>query len=383
MRIVSLTTFKFFVVLSWSLLGPASLLAQVDPASSLLLRSRGSQSSELDSSRYTVKPAPKTPQPPPQDLPKELPQKKYQASDEDNKVPQTLIQTETKPVSGGAEISNPSTEEKEPDDQNIASQVKELLLGGTNDSIAEYRNMLNARDTRLNMIEVTLAPAFLYVDSQSSFWPRNYLTSGLGLHADAKIWLTPFFGLQSTYLTSIGTSIKDNVQGTSYSEADHQYIDAGLRFRNFFGLSRKAPSLTFGLDYKEYKLTVPKDDPSRVRLVTTGFRLSAEAQFPKNERSVLMAGIELTPRASHKEVSTGTSIKSGDNNETDSLGIWIGKKYVFDRKNQIYWKLSHIVERNVFHGDTNQVDPDKGVTLEGVTVTNGMTALEFGYTWGD
>lgn len=364
------------------LLGAAAAWAQLDPSSALLLRSGTPPTSKenLDSSRYTIRPesSTKKEQVHIEQVKEEKKAKTTTSPVEQTQLIETLIPEEKKPASEGVSQIEELDEKARP----VGKQVKELFLGGSEEEIESYRRMLHPLDTRNNLIEIILAPAFIYNESKSSYWFRDYVSSSPGLVAGANLWLTPFFGIQSGFQTNLNGEIRGNATGTKNIPIEQEWFDAGLRFRKFFGLSRKSSQLVFGIDYSEYIMRVPSDDTNRIGSKSSGVRLNIEANLPSSATHSWILGAEIIPRETHDESKTGINVKSGSKNESTLIGFSFGGLYTFDRSNQVFWKISHRYEKNIFDGQANTTDPVTSIKPEGVTVDNSFTVFQLGYRWG-
>ena len=126
---------------------------------------------------------------------------------------------------------------------------------------------------------------------------------------------------------------------------------------------------------------VPPDAVQRFGVKTLGVELSLEAIVQTSATFAWRFGGLMLPRAEHKESSGG--VKSGDKDDSAKLGVWFGGVHTFDRRNQVFWTFKHTVERNVFEGAANTVDPITGLAPEGVSVQQGLSIFQFGYRWGN
>ena len=81
-------------------------------------------------------------------------------------------------------------------------------------------------------------------------------------------------------------------------------------------------------------------------------KIMFEAKLPVRNTSAWLVGAEVSPSLSHTEVETAEQAKTGTGNSSNSIGAWFGKKTVFDRKNQVYWKVHHKIEKNLFSWKT-------------------------------
>lgn len=353
----------------------------VDPSSALLLKSGGRPPAKenLDSSRYTVRPS----GPKPEKTTSEVRQVEKVPKVQEKKT--TTIETQTVEPAVNPPTVEMGNKDGESKNYGVPEQMREVLLGGSAEEIDEYRKRLHPHDVRQNLVEVLFAPTFIYNASKSSYWYREYVSGAPGLHIATNFWLTPFFGIQGSYLGSLGADIRGNVEGTKHTAVDHQWFTAGLRFRNFFGLSRKASALVVGLDYEEYSLKVPGSDQDRIGVKSTGVKISFEALMPSstNPQFAWILSTEILPRLNHKELSSDITVQSGGKDKSNAVGVGVGGQYTFNRNNQIFYKLSYRLEKNLFDGAADTVDPKTGMTPEGVSVNNSTSIFEIGYRWGN
>lgn len=347
--------------------------AQVDP----LMRSRGQapDKEDLDSSRYSVRPTASSPK-----VEKEE-EKAHKVAETKAEAPKVEKKVEEKPAAPEAAVQQEAP--KTPEKTGVADKVQDAILGGTQEEVDDYRKILHPLDTRLNLFELSLAPAYIYNNSSSSYWFHNFYTAGPGISIDAITWFSPFFGLQTAYTSSMSTEVRGNPEGTKFSKVEHQWFDTALRFRKFFGISRKSAQLTFGVGYSEYQFKVPSDSTYRVSSKTSGLKLAVEAGVPSTNTTSWTLGLHLKPRVKYTEKSTALDLKSGIASDSNEIGLSIGSRYTFDRYNQIFWKVTHSVEKTLFSGVANTTDPLSSVTPEGVSITNSMTIFTFGYIWGN
>ena len=138
----------------------------------------------------------------------------------------------------------------------------------------------------------------------------------------------------------------------------------------------------FGIDFSEYQLDVPSNSTQRVGLKSSGVRVSLKAVLPSTTARAWLLGVEFIPNLKHKEVATGINLQTGTSNRSSTIGFSFGRSIVFDRKNKIYLKLSHRIEKNLFEGVSSQADPITGSTPDGSAVTNSTTIFGIGFTWG-
>lgn len=261
----------------------------------------------------------------------------------------------------------------------VAEQVRELFLG-TPEDIDEYRQQLHPQDPRANVLSLTFAPAYFYEASDSAYSFRRYVTSGPGFGASMDLWFTPFFGLQSKYFSSVTAGVRSGPANTV--PIDVQVFEVGLRFRKHFGSSRKAASLSWGVDYHDAGDKISRDSETTIGRRSTGLNLALEAEIPLTVGYAHLIEVGLQPRLHSSELSTTSEARSGTKNETNALTLGLGGQWTLDRRNQIFWKGRYSVERSLFQGDASTVDPHNDQTPSGVSVTNSLLMLQFGFRWG-
>ena len=368
--------FVIAIALSFSV----TAFAQLDPSSKVLLRSSGPTPSmeDLDSSRYRVKPSllPTESQAP-------VPPKPKKSASVTVSLPTAAapdVVASSSPSTDVREAASPPAPAPSPGPSSVSDRVQVYLLGGDGDSIQEYRRMLHPSDTRLNLLELSLAPSYGLLQSRSSYWPRNYLLSVPMVNVGARIWLSPFFGLQASYLSSLNGQVSTSPSGLNQTSFQTNRFGLGLRFRSFFGYSRRAASLVYGLDYEDWQAKISKDASQRTGFETSGFKLVLEANMPFTNSYSTTLGVELAPSLSHRE-SNG-AVGSGNSNRSTMISASLGGKYLFDRKNQVFWRVTQRLEQNAFQGPANAADPVTSSTPTGVMVNQSLTLFEIGFTWG-
>lgn len=332
--------------------------AQIDP--SVLLLNSGSTPADrdraLEAGRYTVRP-----------------------KDKDAKVPRNQQSTtgETKP-----DVA-PETKPAQPAASPSPSPTPAAATAQppAPDAVTPAYDVRD--DRRLTMLEIAIAPGYLYNVSDSSYSYRSYTTSAPTISLDAKVWLSPTFAAHTSYLGTVSGNVNDSVNGSRNVSATQQWYWVGIRSRKFFGSTRLAPTLEFGLDYYEYEFRVPSDSLMRERLKSTGGQISLESEIPTSPYRSYTLGFSFAPKLQHKETATAVDFQSGGSVDANGVGISLGSKIRFDRSNAMFWKFTYSIEKDVFGGDASLADPQTGVAPSGVSVTNSFSLIQLGYTWGD
>lgn len=351
-----------------------SVVAQVNATSPLLLKSgKASQEDEFNSDWFTVKKEQKpisrktqavsTPTKAPAAV-------SAQSSTQDKKIVEKKVEEE--------KIHNESPSSNE----QVVDQLRNIVLGGSEEDIHKIKERLHEQDPRKNMVFVNFAPTYLSNKSESSYWFRNHKSEGPGFYLGAYIWFTPFLGFQADYHTTLGLDVTANSTSDERLLADQQRITAGIRFRKLFGFSLKAPTLELGLDYYENNFLVPKDATQRIRVKSTGLQVGLKAVIPKSKSFAWLLESKLVPGLSVEEIATGIDVESGSNNTSNMLTFSLGGRFLLDRQQQVFWRLEHQIEKSLYEGSTSVNDPIEGSTLSGVNVTNTTSIFYLGYAWG-
>lgn len=261
----------------------------------------------------------------------------------------------------------------------VTVQVKELILGGSEEDIDEAKRQIHPEDPRANILNITLAPAYFYTDSSSNYSFRNYHSDGPALGLGMNLWFTPFFGVHSKYFTSVSSGVRD---GGNMVPMGTTEFEAGIRFRKHFGFTRKSAQISWGIDYHDAANKISSDSTSYIGRKTSGLSLSIEGVVPTSNQHARTFELAIRPWQHHAELETTATAQSGTKAETNAISLAIGSLYTLDRNNQVFWKGQYSVERNLFNGDASVVDPQTGVTPTGVSVTNSTLIFYFGLKWG-
>lgn len=352
-------------------IGPVIAQSAFDPTSAGLLNGGSSpEPDDLDSSRFKKvdKPAAET-------------KKAKGAPEPASQKSSVKATTKPSPTPSPMPSPTPSPTLAPTKGASIPDQMRNLIMGGNSDDIEAFRKQIHPDDRRNNHIELNFGPAYFYNNSTSNFSIRRFTSEGPAAEVGATGWLSPFFGIHADYFTALEASVDSNGPKQSVP-LDVQNVEIGVRFRKHFGITRKAASINWGVDYIDRREKVPNDTIDRVSTDTSGLSLSLQADIPTSAGYAHIIGVEFAPRLVHIEES-GNNVHSGGKNDTDEIGAWVGGKIIFDRQNQIYWTFKQTLEQNTFDGQASAIDPKTGVAPDGVSITNSMSIFSIGYSWGD
>lgn len=368
---------------------------QLNPSSALLLNQESEEAarqSGIDSGRYTVRPNSNK-----SSLDKET--KGVTGASQKQKSNLDIADPRSSATNGAGPLKAMNESKTDlsanADRSGLKDQLLEELLLKLKKSEIELENLSNSKnhldqnlddiqfERRAHLLEIDVAPAFVYTDSNSDYSFRRYHTSGSALSIGTNVWLTPQFAIHGDYLGTLNGSVNDSSSSNRESSVQQIWLNLGIRNRHFFGSSSTAPSMIFGLDYYEYQFQVPTDANFRERLQSTGLTLSFSGDIPVNARRAWTIGASITPKIIHTESSTGVEFQSGGAADANSIGVMLGGRYQFDSSHGIFFNLCQIVERDLFSGDSSKEDPLTSANATGVSVTQSFTIFRIGYTWGN
>ncbi len=233
-----------------------------------------------------------------------------------------------------------------------------------------------------NLLDLSFSAGYLYNDSSSTYSFRKYSTSAPAIHADARIWLSPEFGLGGSYLATLSGSLPDGSNPARVVPTTQQTLTLGIRYRDFFTRDLSFPYLVWGADYYQYHLSVPQDSLSRADLYTTGAKLSVLGVFPSHRSYAWNLGFSLLPKMYHHEGSNSSGFKSGGHADANAVEFLVGGQWQLSPSSSMFWRVTYQVEKDLFTGDASVPDPSSKTTPNGVSVTNSAVLLQMGYGWG-
>lgn len=245
-----------------------------------------------------------------------------------------------------------------------------------------YLEQVHPDDQRLNQLEINVGSGVMATDSRSNHSVRDYRIFSPLLQFGAHVWLEPTLGLSGNYLMSLSGDIDGGAGSSDRYTLRQERTELGLNFRKFFGLSRKATTIDYGIKYFESKFDVSSDATTRVKHKTSGLGLHMGARLPSSPTFNWTLGAELYPRLQHVELDTTSTYRSGTSPETSQIRLDIGGEVKLSRSHIMTWSLEWNYEKARFSGSANEADPRTGATPNGVSVESSTTFLNFGYRWG-
>ncbi len=374
------------VLVAGFLVGAAAFAQEeIDPSSALLLSSPGSsrpsdrsqREQAVESGRYTVRPK-SSMSPVPQA------QRRIESTSRGSGSSSTVVNpVVVQPAANGAVLlretragdtavsvaasAAPSTESGSPSPmQAVGASANQER---PQESSAERAGSVHASDEAL--LQLSVASAYYSESSASNYSFRNYGSSGPAYAAEARAWLSGEFGIGASYFSSLAGHVSD---GAVEVAAGRTELVWGALIRQRFAEG----SLIFAVEAIESQFAVAAEAQRRLKTKSSGYRFRLEGNFADWASSVSLA-----PKLGHEELPTATSFQSGAGVEAYTVAAYVERRWRFDSRNQLFVRLQHAVERNLFTGSATRLDPTSGQTPVGVGVTVGTTLIQFGYHWAN
>lgn len=260
-------------------------------------------------------------------------------------------------------------------------QLKELVYSAPKE-IQEYKEKIHPDDNRMNQIEINLIPGVLAVNSKSNLDYRDYKTTSPAWLIGGEFWLTPFMGIYGSYTSSVGGDVIGNTTSDNHISAQHEWTEIGFDLRKYFGMSRKANSITYGVDYVSYKFKIPNDSTDRESLSSNAIDFHIQGRIPVSPTYAWTFGGKIAPRVNISENNTALLLSSGSSPQAVRVGANVGGEFKLSRENQLIWQFSISYEKARYGDSSNLSDPGTGSPIDGVTVDSTATFFQFGYRWG-
>ncbi len=279
-------------------------------------------------------------------------------------------------------VPQPDPHVSEAESSGVGQRMRDLVLGGDFELIDRYRSFLDTEDIRKNIFEWTMGATYFYNSSSSPYFFRNYIASSPGAFLGLNLWITPFLGIDANYRFSILSEIKDSPTIDIYSPVSHSWFEIGVKFRRFFGISLNSSSLTFGLKYADYSMSVQPSSLSRLSQHTRGPEAEIEISVPSSKNYAWNLGFIAQPFMHHEEMVKANDLSSGTGNQTVGFGGSLGGEYRFSRQSRTFFKFTTIWYKSQFSGQTRATDPVTGGNPNGTPVNNVFYFIDFGLRLG-
>ncbi len=315
---------------------------------------------------------------------KDLKESKIIAATEPTIPPKASLPNESSSNSNSPVTAAPVTAEDPKllpqSDPSPAKQFMELVTGDSQSAVESYKEQVHPDDIRLNQVELQIDFGSHYTDSKSNYAFRNYTIYDQSYGLWGRFWASPLVGVSMSTNASLNASV--SAGQNSVSEAKHETNRIALELRQFYGMSRKAPSVEYGFDYFDYKFEVSATNTLRNTQKVQGLGVHLLVRYPSSPNFSWTFGGRIFPRVSHSESAAGAEIISGDGPKSSRIHVSIGGEFKLERQHQIIMDLSMTQDQHQYSGTASATDPETGLRPSGVSVTNTQVYLSLGYRWG-
>ncbi len=193
------------------------------------------------------------------------------------------VETSSPAVTAEAPVANTNVAQE----PSIGEQAQSLFSSEAEKIYDFYREQIHPDDIRNNRLELDVLPVVAYNDSSSNYSYRNYQSYFNAMNIKSNIWFTPLIGISGQVMFSLAADVDSLEANKSRIPAKYEFVDMGINFRKFFGISRKSSSLEFSILYSDDKMSVPSDNTSRPRLKSSGIGVGLKARIPTSDELCL------------------------------------------------------------------------------------------------
>jgi hypothetical protein len=264
----------------------------------------------------------------------------------------------------------------------LSEQFNSLLNKESNSTLDYYNERIHPQDIRNNRLEMDVHAIYTDIKARSNYSYRQFGTQFAGFDLGTNVWITQGLGITSRISYSIAASIPNESASNTNSLAKFEDLEFGLKFRRFFGVSRRANYFETNLILLDSKLNVLADDSQRMRTKTNGLGLLLSIYVPTAPQWTHHLSVLFAPRLAHSESSTGVEAFSGSPGDSTRMGLVIGSELKFSRENQVLLDFGIYSEKNQFTGFTGMPDQNTNSFLNNTAVTTTTSVLRMGYRWG-
>ena len=227
-----------------------------------------------------------------------------------------------------------------------------------------------------HILEIAIATAYLYENSDSGYSYRQSTMGGPAYGAQARSWLASEFGVGGHYYSTLGGQINERGSALAASRTDLGY---GIFLKKNFAAS----NLVLGVEWVDSDFKVASESVSKLKTKSSGVRVAIEGEFRTSDMASWTLGFSAMPKLQHTETAAATDVRSGTSVNAYAVGASLMRRWSLDRSSSVFVRVEHKVERDLFSGTATGADPVGGATPTGVSATVGTTLIQFGYGWAD
>lgn len=264
----------------------------------------------------------------------------------------------------------------------LPEQVKSLVLGEAPVELQKYIERVHPDDNRLNKVEIEIQTGFSEETADSNFSPRDYKANQPIAQLGGNVWLTPFLGLRGSLQSSLSGDVDSVSAAEGPSEVDFEQSRFFVVARNYFGTSRRAKSIEYGVGFSDQKMSVTSYSSERMDLKNKGLGFVSLVRIPVVASYAWTVNGSLYPVLKYSERASSSGLSSGSSATGSLVEIGGGGEFKMSRTHQFIWSLNLQKESINFKGSPSGNDPLTGAVPGKVSVDEQRIQFLFGYRWG-
>lgn len=264
----------------------------------------------------------------------------------------------------------------------LPDQVRSLVLGEAPIELQKYIERVHPDDNRLNKIEIEVKTGFSEERAKSNFSPRDYKASQPFAELGGQVWLTPFLGVRGSLQSSLSGDIDAVTSAEGPIEVDFEQSRFFVMARSYFGTSRRAKSIEYGVGFADQKMSLSSDSNQRMGINNKGLGFTSTLRIPMVASYAWTVNGSLYPVLKYSEQSSASGLASGSTASGSLVEISGGGEFKMSRTHQFIWSLNLQKESVNFKGTPSGNDPLTGSMPGKVSVDEQRIQMQFGYRWG-
>lgn len=264
----------------------------------------------------------------------------------------------------------------------LPEQVKSLVMGESPVELQKYIERVHPDDNRLNKIEIEIKTGFSEERAESNFSPRDFKASQPFAELGGQVWLTPFLGLKGSLQSSLSGDIDSVTSAEGPVEVEFEQSRFFVVARNYFGTSRRAKSIEYGVGFSDQKMSLSSESNQRMGLKNKGLGFTSSLRIPVVASYAWTLNGSLYPVLKYSEQASTSGLLSGSSASGSLVEIGGGGEFKMSRTHQFIWSLNLQKESINFKGTPSGNDPLTGTTQGKVSVDEQRIQFQFGYRWG-
>lgn len=236
-------------------------------------------------------------------------------------------------------------------------------------------------DWSLPLLELEISMLYQYQHFESNSWARSFEVDSPAFRASPKLWLTPEWGFSFSFAKTLAATVSDSLDRSKQIAVESQWLEFDLRYRQTIKRNNKI-ILEYGVGVFDSQVTPDTESKTRLGLRSNGFQLLIDVQAEETKYRKLLLTTIVRPSIQQHERNIGGKYLSGTFDQGSAFQIGAGESFKVNEEFWLFYKLSVLFEKARYTGESESVDLNKGVKLNGVNASNTSAFLEIGLKWG-